>query len=161
MLQVTNLRQFRFSLEAEKARLTKTLTNKYKAYVQLVFKDLVTHSPQWSGHLTANWQLLLTNEVVGGVYPWKTKPFQRPALQRGDPAAVNFAIGNSLHKIEKIRWNTKVTFANPVEYGDELESGLVPVRPVNLVRGRVALAQYIASKYSRTSGGTMVLGAGS
>ena len=155
VMQVTNLRQFRFSVAAERARLDGTVTKKYKTFVTKVFKDLVINTPQWSGHLAANWNVLLTNETEPGTYPWKIEPYSRPVYQRGDPGAVNFALGRAQPKISKIRWNTKVGFANPVEYADEVQDNPGKLRPVNLVEGKVAMARWIAQKYSR---GNVVLG---
>lgn len=157
MLQVTNLRQFQYSVAAAKARLSGTVTKKYQQFVTKVFTDLVEHTPQWSGHLAANWNVNLTHDAAPAVVPWKTSEYSEPVHQMGDPEAVSFALGRAKGQISKIRWNTKVSFVNPVDYAAEVEANPQLLRPVNLVGGQVVLAQYIASKYSR---GNVVIGAG-
>jgi hypothetical protein len=149
VMQVRNLRQFLNGVVAERARLEGSVTKKYQQFVTKVFKDLVSHTPQWSGHLAANWHVLTTNETTPGVYPWKVEDYSRPVFQMGDPAAVNFALDNARPKIKSMRWNTKITFANPVPYASEVENDPDRLRPVNLVSGQVVLARYIAQKYSR------------
>lgn len=149
VMEVRNLRQFLNGVVAERARLEGKVTQKYQQYVTKVFKDLVSHSPQWSGHLAANWNVVLTNDSAPGVYPWKVDDYSRPVFQMGDPAAIGFALGRAEPKIKSMRWNTKVTFVNPVPYASEIEDDPGRLRPVNLVSGQVVLARYIAQKYSR------------
>lgn len=149
VMEVRNLRQFLNGVVAERARLEGSVTKKYQQFVTKVFKDLVSHSPQWSGHLAANWNVLLTNETTPSVYPWKVDDYSRPVFQMGDPAAINFALNRAKAKIKSMRWNTKITFANPVPYASEIEDDPSKLRPVNLVSGQVVLARYIAQKYSR------------
>lgn len=149
MLAVNNLRQFMYSVQAEKARAEKRVTKKYQEYVTKVFTDLVSHTPQWSGHLAANWNITLTHDPVPTEVPWKTGPYSQPVHQMGDPEAVNFALNRAKTVVPKIRWNTKVSFVNPVDYGPTVESDPAALRPVNLVGGQVVLAKYIANKYSR------------
>lgn len=149
VMEVRNLRQFLNGVVAERARLEGKVTQKYQQYVTKVFKDLVSHSPQWSGHLAANWNVVLTNDSAPGVYPWKVDDYSRPVFQMGDPAAINFALNRAKPKIKSMRWNTKVTFVNPVPYASEIEDDPSKLRPVNLVSGQVVLARYIAQKYSR------------
>ena len=62
MLRVENLRRFQLSLEAERARLEKRVTKSYRDFVGRAFQDLLMHTPQYSGQMTASWHILLTNE---------------------------------------------------------------------------------------------------
>lgn len=164
MLQVEGLRRFQYSIQATKARIEGKVTQRYQEYVAKVFVDLVEHTPQWSGHLASNWHVLLTKDAAPSVDNWykkghtgNSKASTYKPVQRGDGEAMHAAIDRAMPKIQAIRWNTKVTFANPVDYAEEIEAESTSVRPVNLVAGRVAMAQYIISKYSR---GEVVLGGG-
>ena len=146
VIKVTNLREFQKGTAAAKARLEGTVTAKYKKFVTRVFTDLVTHSPQWSGELAANWSVITTHQGVPSRQYWKYKP---PVRQMGDKEAVNFALEGSKPVIASLRWNVKVSFVNPTPYSSELEAHPEKLRPVNLVDGQVVLARYIAQKYSR------------
>lgn len=156
MLKVDGLRRFQMSIQAQKARAEGKVTVKYKEFVSKVFADLVVHTPQWSGHLASNWNVLLTNEPMPAVNTWYKKDstgsgskFEYRPAAIGDGEAVHAAIDRANAQLEKIRWNTKVTFANPVEYADEVEQNPGALRPANLVMGKDVMVNYITSKYSR------------
>ena len=158
MLQVTGLRQFNATLQAEKARLERRVTKAYRDYVAKVFKDLLMHTPQYSGQLAASWQILITNETAPARPSWYKKGHtgrfygERYAPgQMGDGEAVHAAWENAEAKIPRIFWNTSVTFVNSDPHAAAIQAdALIPhVRPVNLVNGVVAMAAFVQQRHSR------------
>ena len=157
MLRVENLRRFQLSLEAERARLEKRVTKSYRDFVGRAFQDLLMHTPQYSGQMTASWHILLTNEGAPAHVGWykkgQTGRFYGGTFEpgeMGDGEAVMAAWDREAPKLDKIRWNTNVSFANTDPMASAVQANALtpPVRPVNLVDGAVAMAAYVRHKYT-------------
>lgn len=157
MLRVDNLRRFQLSIQAERARLEKNVTQAYRDFVAKAFQDLLMHTPQYSGQLAASWHILLTNDAVPSQPGWYKKGHTgrfygntfEPG-EMGDGEAVAEAWDRESPKIDRIRWNTNVSFANSDPNAGAIQANALepPLRPVNLVNGAVAMAAYVRQKYT-------------
>lgn len=165
MLDVQGLRSFQRSIQATKARAEGKATLRYRQFVQRVFTDLVMHTPQWSGNLAANWQIRLTNDGPAPLQGWykkghtggfKDRTYEQ--VQLGDGEAPFAAIERAAPQIDRIFWNTRVSFENPVAYAQQVAEGQgpksprtgqeLPLRPMH-VPAAAMMTHYIVAKYSR------------
>lgn len=150
----SNSQEFSRQLLAAIDRLDEELSFKFQSWTLRVFKDLVIHTPQWSGDTAANWNYSVNSPdgsyhpIIGKALHWGKEGWaNRPEpLQRGDRAAVFAAVGRAQGG-PMPRWTDKVFFTNNTPIADDLETHSVYVRPVNLVGGAVAMVSYTVAKW--------------
>jgi hypothetical protein len=156
---------FRRQLALEMARLDREVSAAYVLWTKRIFMDLVIGTAQWSGNLAANWNY--------GVKVPDTSYYQIPnktgdsklidhwredqgIFYAGHPYAVAMAQAR-MQEVTPATWRDPVFFTNvtPDDKGGYLEeniaSGKVRLRPVNLVNGAAVTLYTIAMKESQRS----------
>jgi hypothetical protein len=149
-------------------RQKKIVTDKYREVIATILEDVVTHTPQFTGNLAQAWEIEFGIHSATGQQKYTaqdrlikfykyTRDQYRPFV-RGQNPAVGEALSRELPKLESLRWNSVVKVVNRLEYSDEVEEGIGPespstgdineIRPENLYRGKVFMANYAAMKYS-------------
>ena len=169
-LKITGIEQTILKLRNAAKRHELTVTQAYKNFVWTVFRDVVEHTPQWSGNLATNWRIEVGTAWLGhGVYS------QHPSYSEdgkglgkakfaGHPDAVQAAIESEADSLSRIRYNSKVRIVNYTPYAEEVENGVGPetenesvsmIRAVNLFSGPnvpahgVAMVEYAIMKYGK------------
>ena len=151
--------KMRKDFEKFKTNLTKTHQN----LVKMMFRDLVAHTPQWSGELALHWGI----EVHGMTAPSAgaklsrlydksyTDYMQKDVYKMGEDPAVTRTVARELAKVDKIRYNSIVKFVNNLPYAQDVQDGKGPngrsIREVNMLAayGGVAMVNYIDMKYNK------------
>jgi hypothetical protein len=138
------------------ARSQGRVTREYRKQVRLMFTDLLQATPQWSGNLVMNWQLVVGGQSRASAYseqPNYAVAFGPFVQKMGSPEAINATLAREIQKVKQIRWNTRVAFVNVAPYAEDVQRGQGPegrpIRDVNKdATGSVMMATYIASKYN-------------
>ena len=166
MLKVAGVRQTLAELKAAKLKLELTATQRYKNLVEVIFIDLVSHTPQFSGNLAANWKVVVGGsgtasylQVFNSIKMKGEKDDSREeAREAGDEEAIDIAISMAEDQIARIKYNSVVSIVNPTQYSEEVDAGYGPtsknpIRTENKYRGPyvpkhgVAMAAYVEMKY--------------
>jgi hypothetical protein len=146
---------FTRALEAAIVNIPQEVSRKFHRWTLLVMRDLVMNTPQWSGDTAANWNYSVGmpdgsyTPIIAKALAWAPEPGMERSIeprQRGDMAAVWAAMARAEDGPEP-RYDQKVYLTNNTPIAPLLEAQQVPVRPVNLVNGAVAMAQYTAVKW--------------
>lgn len=143
---------FLSALTLEQARFNGEISARYRAWVQIIFDDIVELTPQWSGNLASNWRISLsaTQEpevtLPAKARLWPLPPFTDP-YKRGDQPAVDIAKAR-FDDLGKFGYAEQIFIYNPTEIAAEVEAEAVPLRGVNLLDGRVAMIAHAQSYYS-------------
>ena len=150
-VQITGLQALIRKNQMERLRAKAKITEGVRRVVAGVFKDVVTTTPQYSGNLVSNWQ------IVFGAWGAQYKPIAGYGIKtstpymRGDNPAVSNTLDRELWKLDNLRWNSKVRIQNSAPYAEEVEAGEGPkghdLREENLVGGQVLMAEMTAMKY--------------
>jgi hypothetical protein len=156
------LKQLFGKLDLSEARLKGAITDEYRKVVATIFEDIVKHTPQFSGNLASGWVINFTGNnqaspTTLGVdrrkEMFQAKRFGADVYKRGDDPAVSETLMREVPKLADIRWNSNITIRNTISYADQVEAGEgpngLPIRPENLYRGQVFMAEYAVMKYSR------------
>lgn len=126
------------------------ISKKFEDFTRDVFKMIVQNSPQWSSNLAGNWNYSVNgpngsytrSELKTGAPYNNKKPFERGA----EPVVSRTIARMKLVPGPSWRDTVYITNATPSDEGsflvDEMESGRVSLRPVNLIQGQVALFNY-------------------
>ena len=112
MLQVTNLRQFQYSVAAAKARLSGTVTKKYQQFVTKVFTDLVSIRPSGQATLQRT-GMSISRMTRRPQLCLKTSEYSGQSIQMGDPEGGQFCAGAGLRAKSPRSDGTQVSFVNP------------------------------------------------
>lgn len=155
-------------IDLAKLRAEKKVTAYIEQRVRVIFTDIVSKTPQFTGTLAGNWHIEYGpwtgssyTPGVSGIHTAK----QAYALmndspyKRGDNPAVSETLAIEFKKLEglggavagRIRWNSKIYFVNTAPYADEVDQGIGPndysIRPENLYYGKVFLTTRAKIKY--------------
>lgn len=148
----------RKDLVGVKGQLTKTHQN----LVRMMFRDLVVHTPQWSGELALHWTIEFHGYTAIPAYSLQNSAFNRRNTDRYGPIdpmrmgmepAVSLVLSREFRKLQDIRYNSIVKFTNKMPYASNVENNEGPegreIREVNRLAsyGGVAMIGYIDSKY--------------
>lgn len=134
------------------------VTEDLQERVLTMFVDLLQVTPQWSGNLVSNWQIVVGGQTRAQAYqelPNKSIAWGRIGVHKmGDQEAVDYTLSRELPRINTIRWNSKLAFVNVAPYAEEVQRGQGPdgraIRDVNKdAVGSVMMATYIATKYNK------------
>lgn len=162
-LETASLRNFMQRIDLTVAREERRITQVYRDLIEAIFVDIVTHTPQFSGNLTQGWQIVFGPYSAFAINTYselERKQLLRQAAkeefdpyQRGDDPAVSATLDRELPKLKNVRWNSKVTLVNSIEYAEDVDAGNAPdgtsIRPENLYYGSVFMASYAEVKYSK------------
>lgn len=165
-VDTTGIAAFRRQLALEMARIDREISAAYYQWSATIFRELVEGSAQWSGNLTSNW-----NYSVGGA----DYSYTEVANKRGNDKRINHqdgtyrfavfeaganpAVADALSRMKSVpqpTWRDKVYMTNmtPSDSGnlleDDIVSGRVKLRPVNLVQGQAVTIDSLALKYGGT-----------
>lgn len=159
MLEIRGIDKAVQKLRGYARKMEGTAAASYRRFLRQIFTDAVEGSPQWSGNLASQWYIEFGS--VKGSYspiPEYVEPVHSPYLQdpyqMGDDPAVRETLARELPKLDKIRYNTKVTIKNYAPYASDVEAGDGPngrpIREVNQLAafGGVAMVGYLELKYS-------------
>lgn len=143
----------------EERRLQGKVTEEYQAQVLEMFVDLVNATPQYSGNLAHQWQIVVGRGVRARNLPMISTYFETVArgkkFKMGDDPAVTATIQREFSKLDNIRYNSYVAFVNTSGYDSEVQQGKGPdgkvIRQENKdATGRVMMAHYLVTKYQST-----------
>lgn len=176
MATLLDIRKWDRLLDRTRSNMDKKANDVVRTRVKKVYLDAVKVSPQWSGNYAINWGIE-TNQVKPATQmalkktPWTTlawwdnnagdalskptgpapgKDKSKPwAEHRGAPAALALAKkGDTLEQIAQLKWNNKIKLVNMSPIADQLDSGTLHLRNVNLIQGHVGVVSYLKAKYS-------------
>lgn len=158
MIGVTpaDLAKFNLELDAAVLVLQAQAMRKVDTFVQKVYGEIITHSPQWSQNFASNW-----NYSVGTPDERYTEHSNKreinslaAAFQRGMQPVVADKL-QELASAPLLGWGQTAYFTNatPDDKGGYLlenmeNTGNSWLRPVNLVSGHVALINSAVAKHS-------------
>lgn len=137
------------------AEMDRQMSAEFAQFTKKLFGELVRGTPQWTGDLTNAWNYSInTPDPAYSEIANKTENQQHwskaDVFQRGAEPAVSAAISKAANVHPS--WRDVVYFHNPAPIAEKVENLRVMIRPINLVDGRVAMAQYMYDKYSSIGG---------
>ena len=164
-LEIKGSRELAARLKKDVAKLKGSIQKTHQNLVFRMFRDLVIHTPQWSGTLAAHWSI----EFHGHKAPpaskglrwedWK-KDYLAKGVEpyvMGDDPTVTMTVAREMAKIPEIRYNSIVKFVNRMPYASNVQAGEGPysaklgdyleIRDANKLYGKVAMNAYIDAKY--------------
>ncbi len=161
MLKVAGVRQTLAELKSAKLKIEVAAAQRYRNLVEVMFIDIVSHTPQYTGNLAANWVIAVGTGNTEGSGTSFTRVFNTPgkeyASEAGDEQAIAFAIDNSVEALARIKYNSAVAIINTASYSEDVDAGIPPagrqIRKVNKYFGSyvpphgVAMAAYVEMKY--------------
>ena len=134
-------------IDLAKLRAEKRVTAYVEERVKTIFKDIVVHSPQFTGTLASNWYIEFGtwvgtsefkptgNYVANGTAreAYAAMGTAGPYIRGADPA-VSATLAREFLKLNhlpgvisgRVRWNSKVYFVNTAPYADEVDQDLGP-----------------------------------
>lgn len=140
MFKVDNQSQFDDGLDRWANAMEQLATGVLRGTAVRAFKYILRGTPQWTGHLAANWYMSIGRSApfyesdiefgVAGPIP--------DALQKGDPQAIAHAESKSKSVESFTRLGADVVISNLTPYGaaveknEHEEDGRAFLRPVNL-----------------------------
>jgi hypothetical protein len=153
-------------LRKQEKRYKMGITVRYQKLVFKMFKDVVEHTPQWSGNLASNWVIEVgsVGEGQGGYRQlpsyagvnWKGTAAKQAGHSDAVAIAISYAEGSD--RIGSIRWNSRVSIANHTPYAAQVEQDKAPdgrdIREENkftipyVNSYGIAMAEYLKAKYS-------------
>lgn len=143
--------------EAIKKQIRDTADKQFRQKALIMFRDLVTHSPQWSGNFASNWRMTMdsgysgyTESVAKGMITDR-----KDARSMGDmdmiAGPLNYANTTKVDYRQPLYFinNTPLEFSEAAGGPEVTGEGVThKVRPENLVAGQLCLKSYILAKYS-------------
>ena len=146
-----NMNIWRSKTEAAKKRVQQSANKHVQAVALRVVHDAMKVSPQWSGNYAFNWQLQF-GPMAGTSYQktFKVEPFYllRPnEKQVGHPTAIQAGMRRERELVKDLKWNHKLKLVNLAPVAAIIDSGLIRLRPENLVDGSTAITEYLKAKY--------------
>jgi hypothetical protein len=148
--------QFNRELTLAFAEFERQITVSFQAKILSYYFELVYHTPQYSGDLASNWNVSRDSpDTTYSEHPDKYRASAAAAYEpdfepkyMGHPDAVNMAVSRAQDRVMTLNWRDRVFFHNPTPIAEKVENHRIILRPVNLVNGRVEMAQHMANKYS-------------
>ena len=145
-------------MKKDVAKMKTNLEQTHQRLVLSMFRDLVAHTPQWSGELAMHWSIEVHGAKAPAAYTYVSNLSRGKSYTEGltvepyrmgaDPA-VSSTIARELPKIREIKYNSIVKFVNNTPYAYEVEKGLdakgKPLRDVNLTTA--IMRNYLDMKY--------------
>lgn len=161
MLKVAGVRQTLAELKSAKLKIEVAAAQRYRNLVEVMFIDIVSHTPQYTGNLAANWVIAVgvgNTSGAGASFQQVFDPVDRQsASEAGDDEAIEVALSRSTEALARIRYNSDVAIINTASYAEEVDAGISPagtrIRKVNKYYGSyvpphgVAMAAYVEMKY--------------
>ena len=159
------LREYMKKLDLTKQRMEGRITETYRKLITEIFVDLVTHTPQFTGNLAYQWQIVfgpysiksmeLASEAErSGLFKAYTRGDFEP-FEQGDDPTVAMVLDRELPKLAQIRYNSKVRIVNTADYAEDVDANQgpngFPIRDENLHYGKVFMTTRAAIKYGRMS----------
>ncbi len=153
MLKVTGLDTTLKKLQNAAKAYEISVTEAKKNFVWTVFRDIVVHTPQWSGNLAANWYIEVGNSSAGtstysqiasykddadysfykgvspfaaGMNPAVDSVLQRESSKLSQMDTIHFGFGSFTKQVPHVRWNSKIRIVNTTGYAEEVEAGIAP-----------------------------------
>lgn len=163
MLKVTGSREMIADLRKRSKKIRDQVTVTHQNLVKMMFRDLVAHTPQWSGELALHWGIEFHGYKAPPAYTVrnpaydrieKDVPYTEEPFRMGAEPAVTMTIARELQKVSQIRYNSIVTFTNRMPYAEDVEMGRTStgraLRDVNRLGGYAGAAMigYLKVKYS-------------
>ena len=168
MSLATNMQALHKKVDLAKLRAEKKVTAYIEQRVRVIFTDIVSKTPQFTGTLAGNWHIeygpwtgsSYTPGVSGvrvGRHAYAL--MNNSPYKRGDNPTVAETLAIEFKKLEglegavagRIRWNSKIYFVNTAPYADEVDQGIGPngysIRPENLYYGSVFMMTRARLKY--------------
>lgn len=156
-LEIKGSRELAARLKKDIAKLKGSIQKTHQNLVFRMFRDLVTHTPQWSGDLAAHWAIEFHSHKAPGPFTQGFNRTVKEPYQMGSEPTVTTTISRELAKIPEIRYNSIVKFVNRMPYASNVQAGEGPyssklgdyleIRDVNKLYGKVAMIAYIDAKY--------------
>lgn len=166
-LEIRGMQSLIKKLQVDKLRLEKKLNMTHRKIVEIIFTDIVEHTPQWSGNLVSNWYIEFhgrqgkykrspaykTYDNVASLYN-ASKGDLAPYAMGDEPNVTDTIAREVLANLPLIRWNSIVTITNKTPYAQDVENNIGPdgknIRPENLIASYAPLAMvgYATMKYS-------------
>lgn len=128
-----------------------------KNRTRLILKDLVTHTPQWSGSTAASWVVEIaafpaskyhykfSESQLRSSPNWKE---QSPVRSIGNTAALDVSLQINNDRVSSIRYNSKVSIVNVSPIADDLATSPdFKLRPGNFIPGDYLAIKHVVNKY--------------
>lgn len=150
---ISNLSDFKNTINAAKGRIDGTVTKRYRALVTNILKDLAQYTPQATGDLAASWQVVVgASQEAHDLGPTPFRPvrgtFMPAVYQMGSKPARDYTLAINEFVIQSIRWNSKVSIQNANPTAQEIDPSRL--RPGNfVVREDFMALSLVAARYSR------------
>lgn len=150
-LDTSGVDAFLLQLNTLQASFNDQVNERFRYWVGVIFEDIVTLTPQWSGNLASNWYVgvdaLSASEstIPEKSSMWPLDLYAAPNV-RGDLDAVDISLERL--SAEKFDWLDTVYIYNPTEIAPEVEAESIYIRPENKVDGRVHMIAHAAFYYS-------------
>ena len=139
------------ALESEQNSFNNQVNEKYRQWVSIIFHDMISLTPQWSGNLAANWFVNNTGPTGSEqTIPEKGMVFGTASTPEPHEMGDNDAIAISAARFDDLVFSylQPVFIFNNADIAQKVEDETVYIRPVNKVDGRVAMVAYAQSFYS-------------
>lgn len=155
MIRLSGLNKYRVKTEKQKERIKQGAANYVRAATKAVLKDLVLHTPQWSGETASSWRIDLnylpasSEKSPLAIDDWKDLAGNNPRFL-GDRRALTVALAEASDPLKAIRYNTVVRIVNTAPYADTLATGSeeeLKLRKGNFIPGDVMAVKYVTTKY--------------
>ena len=165
MLKVSGTRELAQRLRKDVAKIKGSIQRTHQNLIFRMFRDLVAHTPQWSGILASHWSIVFHgHQALPRTRGLRWEDWKKDYLTKGvepyimgDDPTVTMTIAREMSKIPEIRYNSKVSFVNTASYASNVQAGQGPysvierdyleIRDGNKLFGEVAMVAYIDAKY--------------
>ena len=161
MLKVTGTRELAQRLRKDIDKIKGSITKSHQNLVKVMFRDLVIHTPQWSGDLASHWAIEFHGKTAPAPFTQGMGRVVKEPYQMGSEPTVSMTLARELAKIPEIRYNSIVSFVNKMPYAELVEEGVGPynpktgdyreIRDENKLFGKVAMKAYLEAKYQNRS----------
>lgn len=161
MLNIKGVEAFKAKLKAVMPTVEAEVNTKFRKLGRLIFTDLVTNSPQWSGNLASNWRIGSGSySQISGYENWQE--YANEPYRMGDDPAVSMTLMREMQKLSAVTYRDEIHISNPTPYASEVEAGEAPngrpIREENKLAeyGGVAMIGYVTTKYGKLGGKKLV-----
>ena len=157
MLKVTGTRELAQRLRKDIDKVKGSITKTHQNLVKMMFRDLVAHTPQWSGDLASHWAIEFHGKTAPAPFTQGMGKVVKEPYKMGSEPTVSMTVARELAKIPEIRYNSIVSFVNKMPYAEMVQAGVGPynpnigdyreIRDENKLFGKVAMVAFIDAKY--------------
>lgn len=161
MLKVKGTRELAQRLRKDIDKIKGSIAGTHQNLVRRMFRDLVAHTPQWSGDLASHWAIEFHGKTAPAPFTQGMGKVVKDPYQMGSEPTVSMTLARELAKIPEIRYNSIVTFVNKMPYAEMVQAGVGPynpktgdyreIRDENKLYGKVAMIAYLDAKYQNKS----------